>query len=95
MAGSVAKRPDGRWRARYRDEVGAEHSRHFDRRIDAQRWLDEVAASVVTGIYVDPKAGKVPSPPSTLSGPNGSCGSARPARTPTWQSAAPRSQTCR
>ena len=59
MAGSVAKRPDGRWRARYRDEVGSEHSRHFDRRIDAQRWLDEVAASVVTGIYVDPNAGKI------------------------------------
>ncbi|CAN5411687.1 site-specific integrase [soil metagenome] len=59
MAGSMAKRPDGRWRARYRDELGSERSRHFERRIDAQRWLDEVATSVVTGVYVDPNAGKV------------------------------------
>jgi hypothetical protein len=32
---------------------------HFDRKIDAQRWLDEVTASVVTGQYVDPRAGRV------------------------------------
>ncbi len=56
---SVAKREDGRWRARYRDEEGREHARHFRRRQDAQRWLDEVTASVVTGQYVDPKAGRV------------------------------------
>ena len=59
MAGNVAKRPNGKWRARYRDESGKEHSRHFDRKIDAQRWLDEVTTSVVTGNYVDPKAGKI------------------------------------
>lgn len=56
---SIAKRPDGRYRARYRDEAGKEHARHFNRKTDAQRWLDEVTASVVTGRYVDPKAGKV------------------------------------
>ncbi|GEP40597.1 site-specific integrase [Nocardioides psychrotolerans] len=56
---SIAKRPDGRWRARYRDDAGKEHARHFDRKVDAQRWLDEVTASVLTGQYVDPKAGKV------------------------------------
>lgn len=55
---SVQKRPDGRWRARYRDDTGREHARHFDRKIDAQRWLDEVTASVVTGTYVDPRAGR-------------------------------------
>ena len=46
---SIAKRPDGRWRARYRDDTGREHARHFGRKVDAQRWLDEVTASVVTG----------------------------------------------
>jgi len=46
---SIAKRPDGRWRARYRDDAGREHSKHFARKVDAQRWLDEVTASVVTG----------------------------------------------
>lgn len=55
---SVAKRPDGRWRARYRDAAGKEHARHFDRKVDAQRWLDEVTASIVTGAYVDPKTAR-------------------------------------
>ena len=48
-----------RYRARYRDEAGKEHARHFDKKAQAQRWLDEVTASVVRGDYVDPKAGKV------------------------------------
>jgi len=56
---SIRRRPDGRYRARYRDEYGREHARHFRRRVDAQLWLDEVTASVVTGTYADPRAGKV------------------------------------
>lgn len=56
---SITKRPDGVWRARYRDEGGKEHSRHFKRKIDGQAWLDEVTASVVAGQYVDPRAGQV------------------------------------
>lgn len=56
---SVSKRSNGKWRARYRDPSGREHARHFDRKVDAQRWLDEVTASLVTGQYVAPDAGKV------------------------------------
>lgn len=56
---SIQKRPDGRYRARYRDAGGSEHARHFGRKIDAQQWLDEVTASIVTGQYVNPKAGRV------------------------------------
>ncbi len=56
---NIAKRSDGRWRARYRDDAGREHARHFARKIDAQRWIDEVTASLVTGQYVDPKAGRI------------------------------------
>jgi len=56
---SIAKREDGRWRARYRDENGRDHARHFRRRQDAQRWLDEVTTAVTLGQYVDPKAGRV------------------------------------
>ena len=56
---SIAKREDGRYRARYRDAAGKEHARHFPRKVDAQKWLDEVTASVVTGQYVDPRAGRV------------------------------------
>jgi hypothetical protein len=54
---SVQQSRDGRWRARYRDESGREHARHFPLKRDAQRWLDEVATAVVTGQYVDPRAG--------------------------------------
>ncbi|MFJ4040289.1 tyrosine-type recombinase/integrase [Paenarthrobacter sp. NPDC089989] len=56
---SIQKRDNGSWRARYRDDAGKEHARHFPRKIDAQRWLDEVTASVVTGSYVDPKSGRI------------------------------------
>lgn len=56
---SIQKRPDGRWRARYRDGSGKEHARHFPRKVDAQQWLNGVTASVVTGAYVDPRAGTV------------------------------------
>ena len=48
-----------RYRARYRDESGKEHARHFIKKAQAQRWLDQVTASVVTGTYADPKAGRV------------------------------------
>lgn len=56
---SIKQRTDGVWRARYRDDAGKEHARHFPRKRDAQRWLDEVTTSVVTGQYVDPRAGRV------------------------------------
>jgi integrase len=56
---SIAKRPDGTYRPRYRDENGKEHARHFKRKVDAQRWLDEQTAAIVTGDYVDPAAGKI------------------------------------
>src|SRR5262245_7296342 len=56
---SIKKRPDGRYRARYRDDAGTEHSKHFQREREAQAWLDSVTASMVRGDYVDPKAGKI------------------------------------
>ena len=56
---SIQKRPDGRWRARYRDAAGKEHARHFARKVDGQRWLNEVTASIVTGQYVAPTAGRI------------------------------------
>jgi integrase len=55
---NIQKRPNGQWRARYRDTAGKEHARHFARKVDAQRWLDETTASIVTGAYVDPKSAK-------------------------------------
>lgn len=43
-----------RWRARYVDERGREHSKGFDRKTDAQRWLNGQVASVVDGRHVAP-----------------------------------------
>src|SRR3954468_62026 len=52
---SIKKRPDGKYRARYRDEAGSEHARHFARKLDAQRWLDEQTSKLVTGTHVAPR----------------------------------------
>ena len=51
---SIKKRPDGKWRARYRDSDDREHARHFTRKIDAQQWLDSIVVDTATGRYVDP-----------------------------------------
>jgi hypothetical protein len=56
---SINRRADGAWRARYRDAAGKEHARHFSRKVDAQRWLDEVTSAVVTGTYTDPALPRV------------------------------------
>lgn len=56
---NIQKRTNGQWRARYRDEAGKEHARHFDRKVDAQQWLDQVTAAIVTGRYADPKRGRI------------------------------------
>lgn len=56
---SIQKRPNGKWRARYRDPEGKEHARHFGRKVDAQKWLDEETTSMVSGQWVDPKSGDI------------------------------------
>ena len=56
---SIKHRPDGVWRARFRDEEGREHSRHFRLRKDGTNWLAEVASDLRTGTLVDRKAGLV------------------------------------
>lgn len=38
---SISKRPNGQWRARFRDDRNRERARHFTRKVDAQHWLDE------------------------------------------------------
>lgn len=56
---SIHKRPDGKYRARYRDPVGKEYSKHFRRKVDAQAWLDENTAKLVTGMWVPPARQKL------------------------------------
>jgi integrase len=57
--GSVKRRPDGKYRARYRDHAGREHAKHFDRKIDADRWVTSQEAALDRGEHVDPRAGRV------------------------------------
>lgn len=57
---SISRRSNGSWLARYREVPGGpQTTRSFARKIDAQRWLDETTASIVTGAYVAPGAGRV------------------------------------
>lgn len=51
---SVTKRPDGRWRARYRGPDGRERAKHFDRKVDAERWLTEQRSKLNRGEWLDP-----------------------------------------
>lgn len=56
---SISRRGD-RWLARYRERPGGpQKTRTFTRKVDAQRWLDETTAALVTGAYVQPGAGRV------------------------------------
>lgn len=48
-----------RWQARYRDPDGRERTRSFRRKADAQRWIDEKTADMLTGRYVDPSSGRI------------------------------------
>lgn len=47
-----------RWRARYVDDQGEEHAKGFDRKIDAQNWLNTVTTALQQGTHVAPSAGK-------------------------------------
>jgi integrase len=52
-------RRDGGWRARHRGPDGRQRERRFDRKVDAQRWVDEQTTAHVTGTYVDPGRGRI------------------------------------
>jgi integrase len=54
--GSVAKLTNGRWKARYRDSSGRSRSKVFDRRFDAQKYLDEVSTTIRQGNWIDPRS---------------------------------------
>ncbi len=57
---SIDKRPDGRYRARWREYPGGrQKSQHFLRKVDAEHWLVKVQHDLMTGRYVDPRAGRV------------------------------------
>src|SRR5207248_9621020 len=53
---SIDKRPDGRYRARWR--AGPQKTRHFDRKGDADRFLDVIRGDIDHAPYVDPAGGR-------------------------------------
>ncbi len=54
----IERRPNNRYRARYRSPDGREHSRTFARKAEAERFLTSIEHSKLTGGYVDPAAGR-------------------------------------
>ena len=57
---SIDKRPNGKYRARWREAPGGpQKTRHFSRKADAERFLAGVQADLYRGDYIDPDAGKV------------------------------------
>ena len=57
---SVGRDPrDGKWLARWRDPAGRQHKKSFRRKIDAQRWLDQMQAEMHRGQYIDPAGAKL------------------------------------
>ena len=57
--GSVVELPNGRYRARYRDNHGRSRSQTFRLKKDARDFLKTVGADVLRGAYVDPRLGRV------------------------------------
>lgn len=57
---SIDKRPDGRYRARWREDPGGpQRAKHFDRKVDAERFLDRLRGDLVRGLYMDPTASRI------------------------------------
>ena len=57
--GYIDRRPSGRWRARYRDPEGRERSQTFDRKGDAERFLQRNGADLQRGEWIDPALRRV------------------------------------
>ena len=56
---SIDKRPDGRYRARWREYPGGpQKTRQFARKGDADRFLDAIRGDLAYGVYVDPAGGR-------------------------------------
>lgn len=57
---SIDKRADGRYRARWREYPGGpQKTRQFDRKVDADRFLDTIRGDLARGVYIDPADAKI------------------------------------
>ena len=58
---SIDKRPNGGYRARWREHPGGpQQTRQFARKVDAVRFLDGIRGDIAHGLYVDPNGGRTP-----------------------------------
>ena len=56
---SIEKRPNGKWRARWREYPGGpQRTKQFGRKADAEAWLVQVQSDLMRGSYVDPAKGR-------------------------------------
>jgi integrase len=51
-------RGNGSWIARWRSPDGRQHKKSFQRKVEAQRWLDQLQAEMHQGLYIDPAGSK-------------------------------------
>jgi len=51
---SIQRRPNGKWRARYRDLEGREHAKHFTYKAEAEEWLRREKSALVEGRWSSP-----------------------------------------
>jgi integrase len=56
---SIDKRPDGGYRARWREYPGGpQRTKHFSRKGNAESFLDRIRGDLARGVYVDPAGGQ-------------------------------------
>jgi hypothetical protein len=61
--GNITKRTAGgavRWRSRWQDATGRQHSATFDTKAEAAAWLAEQSTDRSRGTWTDPRGGRVP-----------------------------------
>lgn len=55
---SISKQPNGKYRARWREDDGKQRARHFTRKLDAEAFLATVRVDMDRGNYASPDAGR-------------------------------------
>lgn len=56
---SIDRRPNGQWRARWREYPGGpQRAQHFARKVDAEQHLVKIQHDLLSGTYVTPRAAK-------------------------------------
>ena len=55
---SVVKQPNGHYKARYRDPNGRSRSITFERKFDAERFLEQTGTAKSKGDFIDPQRGR-------------------------------------